>query len=134
MHKTTLFKTAVILQFVVSMYTVLGTFPALMNGPEAPGPTQGIPQVVIVLASFLGIVGIIAAYGAWYGRKWGIWLSIVVRALDGILALPGVLAAPTAALRMAAILGIALAIFVIVGLLFGTPPPSTRRVNGQTTS
>ena len=130
MQKTTLFRTAVILQFVVSLYSVIGAFPALMNGPEAPGPTQGIPQVVIVLASFLGIVGIISAYGAWHGRKWGIWVSIVVRALDGILALPGVLAAPTAALRVAATLGIVIAMFVIVGLLFGTPPPTTRRVNG----
>ena len=83
-----------------------------------------------MLASFLGIVGIISAYGAWQGRKWGIWLSIVVRAMDGMLALPGVLAAPTPALRVSAILGVVLAVFVIAGLLFGTPPPITRRVNG----
>lgn len=130
MQKTTLFKAAVVVHFVVSLYTVIGTFPALMSGPETPGPTQGIPQIVVVLASFLGIVGIISAYGAWRGRKWGIWLSIVVRAMDGILALPGVLAAPTTALRVSAILGVVLAVFVIAGLLFGTPPPTTRRVNG----
>ena len=129
MQKTTLFKTAVILHLVVSLYSVIGAFPALMSGPETPGPTQGIPQVVVVLASFLGIVGIISAYGAWQGRKWGIWLSIVVRATDGILALPGVLAAPTTALRVAAIVSVLAGVFVIFGLLFGTPPATARRVS-----
>ena len=96
MQKTTLYKTAVIVHAGGSLIGVLFPLPALLQGPDAPGILNGVPQVVLVAGALLGVVGLVSAYGAWMGQKWGIWLTIVVEAVNGLLALPGVLAAPTA--------------------------------------
>ncbi len=129
MQQTTLFKTAVIVHFLVSLFSALSAFPALLGGPETPGFTQGIPQVVIVLGSLLGVMGIVSAYGAWHRQKWGIWLTIVLEAANGLLALPGVLFAPNNTARFLAILGVASAVFVIVGMLLWSSPPTARQGN-----
>jgi len=59
----------------------------------------------------------LSAYGAWYGQKWGIWLTVVTEALNGLLALPGVLFAPTESLRISAIVSVLVPLFVIFALL-----------------
>jgi hypothetical protein len=129
MQKTTLYKTAVIFHFLVSLFGAFSAFPALLGGPETPGITQGIPQIVIVLGSLLGVMGVVSAYGAWHRQKWGIWLTIVLEAANGLLALPGVLFAPNNTARFLAILGVASAVFVIVGMLLWSSPPTARQGN-----
>lgn len=124
MPRTTLYKTAVIVHALSSLAGIFFALPALLQGPDAAGIAQGVPQVVLVLIAFLGVAGLVSAYGAWQGQKWGIWLTIVVRAVDGLLALPGVLSAPTPAARISAIAGVAIAIFVIVVMLL-RPAPAT---------
>ena len=84
MNRSILFKTAVILHLLSSLGSIIGPFPALMGGPQAQRPTQGIPQIVMLLAALLGAAGVISSYGAWYGQKWGIWLTIIVEATDGM--------------------------------------------------
>lgn len=117
MTRDPLYKTAVIVHAVGSFFTVFFAFPALLGGPDAQGVGAGIPQVVIVLAALLGVAGLVSAYGAWYGQKWGIWLTIITEALNGLLALPGVLAAPSAIAQISAIASVLVAIFVIVVML-----------------
>ena len=73
---------------------------------------------MIVLGTLLGVAGLISAYGAWYGQKWGIWLTIVTEALNGLLGLPGVLFAPTPFARISSIVGVLIALFVIVVMLY----------------
>ncbi len=130
MQKTTLFKTVVIIHFLTSLFGALSAFPALLGGPETPGFTQGIPQIVIVSGSLLGVMGLVSAYGAWHRQKWGIWLTIVLEAANGLLALPGVLFAPNNAARFFAILGVAASVFVIAGMLLWSSPPAPRHSNG----
>jgi hypothetical protein len=117
MNRTPLYKTAVILSALLSLASIVLIFPALLQGPADQGMAEGIPRVVIVLSAIYSSVGLVAAYGAWRGQKWGIWLTIVVRALDGLLALPGVLFAPTDIARVSAILSVLIGLFVIVVLL-----------------
>ena len=130
MRRTTLYKTAVIVHFLASLFGALSAFPALLGGPEAPGITQGVPQIVIVLGALMGVMGIVSAYGAWHRQKWGIWLTIVLEAANGLLALPGVLFAPNNVARLSAILGVAAAVFVIVGMLLWSAPPAMPPRNG----
>jgi hypothetical protein len=124
MPKTTLYKTAVIVHALSSLAGILFALPALLQGPDAAGIAQGVPQVVLVLSALIGVAGLVSAYGAWQGQKWGIWLTIVVQAVNGLSALPGVLFAPTSAGRISATAGVVIAIFVIVVMLL-RPAPAT---------
>ena len=95
----------------------MATVPPLLGGPEDQGFAAGIPQGVIILAAMSGVAGLFAAYGAWQGKKWGVWLTLFLCAVGILSALPGVLFAPNNAARASAIIGIAISIFVIVALL-----------------
>jgi uncharacterized membrane protein (DUF2068 family) len=126
MTRDPLYKTAVIVHAAGSFFNVIFAFPALLGGPDAQGIAAGIPQVVIVLAALLGVAGLVSAYGAWFGQKWGIWLTIITEALNGLLALPGVLFAPNAAGRLSAIIGVLVAIFVIL-MMLRRPRPAAQQ-------
>ena len=117
MTQTNLYNTAVIVHTLNRIFMVAADFPALMQGPPAEGPLAGVPQVVLVVVALLGVAGLVSAYVAWQGQKWGVWLTIVVEAVNGILALPGVLVAPSTFARTAAIASVLIALFVIVALL-----------------
>jgi len=117
MNQTPLYKTAVIVHALNSLFGIVLAFTFLMQGPPTEGPVAGIPQVVIVASALMGVAGLISSYGAWRGQKWGVWLTVVLEAGNGILALPGVLFAPSAFARISAITGVLIAIFVIVALL-----------------
>lgn len=78
---------------------------------------------MIILGALTGVAGLFAAYGAWRGQKWGVWLAIILSAINALAALPGVLFAPSALARIAAIGGVVVSIFVIVVLL-RRPKPS----------
>ena len=117
MKRTPLYKSAVIVHALTSMLSLALAFPGLMGGPQAQTLMQGVPQFVIVSSALLGVAGLVSAYGAWYGQRWGIGLTIALEALSGLLALPGVLDGPTPFLKLSALLGVLSAIFVIVVLL-----------------
>ena len=117
MNKPTLYRTAVILFAIQSLVNVIFSLPGL------PGSnlTEGIPPFVIVLGTIAGAAGLVAAWGAWRGQKWGIWLTIALCVVNGLSALPGVLFAPNNLLQVSAIITVAVAIFVIVVLLLYRP-------------
>ncbi|HRN68172.1 MAG TPA: hypothetical protein PK205_09555 [Promineifilum sp.] len=117
MNHSPLYKTAVILFALFSLVNVVATMPPLLGGPEDQGFAAGIPQGVIILAAMSGVAGLFAAYGAWRGQKWGVWLTLFLCAVGILSALPGVLFAPNNAARASAIIGIVVSIFVIVALL-----------------
>lgn len=117
MNHSSLFKIAIALFVIQSLFNVVAALPALLGGPDNQGYAAGIPQGVIILAALGGVAGLLAAYGAWRGQKWGIWLTIILCVLAILSALPGVLFAPNNAARASAIIGITISIFVIVVLL-----------------
>ena len=117
MNKPTLYKTAVILFAILSIFNVIFFLPGVLD----PNLTEGIPPFVIVLAAMVGAVGLVAAWGAWQGQKWGIWLTIALCVVNGLSALPGVLGAPNNIARVSAIISVAVSIFVIVVLLLYRP-------------
>lgn len=125
MVRSPLYKTAFILFALLSVFTVVAFIPALLGGPDNQGAAAGIPQVVIILASLTGVAGLFAAYGGWRGQKWGIWLAIILSAVNALSALPGVLAAPSDLARVSAIITVLVSIFVIVVLLYQPLPVMT---------
>jgi uncharacterized membrane protein (DUF2068 family) len=56
----------------------------------------------------------ISAYGVWKEQRWGIVVTILVNAIDSILALPGIFVGPTMEFWLSAMLGIIVSIVVIV--------------------
>lgn len=125
MNRPVLFRAAVIVHAVAALFGMLGSLPALMQGPTAEGVTLGIPQIVLVMVAFFGVAGLVSAYGAWRGQKWGIWLTIIIRALDGLLALPGVLSAPNLVAQSLATASVLIGVFVIFALLRRTANPQS---------
>lgn len=123
MSQSTLYKIAVILFAILSLFNIVAAVPPLLSGPKNQGFAAGIPQGVIILAALSGPAGLLAAYGAWRGEKWGIWLTIILCAGSVLSALPGVLFAPSAVARISAIVGVIVSIFVIV-VLVRPPKPS----------
>lgn len=130
MKESIWYRLAVILFALGSLLTVIMFIPSLLN-PVTEGLTPRIPQVIILTAVLSGAAGLIAAYGAWQRQKWGIRLTVILSALNGLSALPGVLAAPSEAARVGAVATVLLAIFVIAVMLrrpapAGYPAISTR--------
>ncbi len=121
MKQTPLYKSAVIVHALGAIASIMLALPGMMGGPEAHTLMEGVPQFVIVSSALLGVAGLVSAYGAWYGQKWGIGLTIVTEAISGLLALPGVLDGPTLFLKLSALTGVLTAVFVIVVMLRRPP-------------
>ena len=117
MNKPTLYKTAVILFAIMSIFNIILFLPGLLGS----NLTEGIPPFVMVLGAMAGAAGLVAAWGAWQGQKWGIWLTIALCLLNGLSALPGILGGPNNFSRVSATIFVAVSIFVIVVLLLYRP-------------
>lgn len=121
MNRPQTYTIAAILQFVISVLSIVFSFPDLARGAAASQAADVAPYFITVSGFALGILGLVSAYGIWQGQKWGVILTIAIRLLDGVLALPGVLFAPTLTLKLLAITGVILAIVVIALLLWPRP-------------
>lgn len=78
--------------------------------PVMPDATK-IPLAVVYGDVALGILSLIAAYGAWNLKRWGMTLTFIVAALNIVSAAPGVVAAPSTGLRVVT------AVYVLISLL-----------------
>lgn len=76
----------------------------------APGADK-IPSVVVYGDVVLGILSLIAAFGLWNLKRWGVVLTFLVAALNIVSAGPGVVVAPNTGLRVVT------AVYVLVSLL-----------------
>ena len=126
MNRPKTYTVAAILQFLVSVFSVVASFPVLMLGVNAVDQAGDSPPFLIVMLTFsIGLLGLVSAYGVWRNQKWGVILTIILRAVDGLSALPGLLYAPTIGLTIAASIGVVLAIVVIALLLWPKPTVTT---------
>lgn len=74
------------------------------------------PFAVLVVGVILGVLGLVGSLGIWRGLRWGAFLTIGVRGLDGLSSLFGV-TADDLTLRSLAILSVAAAALVIFLIL-----------------
>ncbi len=106
--------------------TVAAVLLALLSLPNLVFPllpTEGIPAVVVYLGVVLGVAGLVAAAGLWMLKKWGLWLTIVVSALNLLSAAPGITSAPNAGLQLAALVTVVVSALIIVLVVI----PTSRR-------
>lgn len=116
------FTIAAVLQAVISLVGILVTIPILTAGQAATDQAGATPPFAIMLLGFgAAVLGLVSAYGVWRVQKWGVILTIVLRALDALAAAPGLLFAPDMTWRLMAITGVGLSILVIALLLWPQP-------------
>ena len=70
----------------------------------------------------------LAAAGLWMLKKWGVWLAVVVCALNFVSAAPGIPFGPDAALRVAATATVLVSALIIVLVVL----PASRRAFAAT--
>jgi uncharacterized membrane protein (DUF2068 family) len=105
----------------VTVAAVLLVLLSILN--LVPLPMKGVPTVVVYGALVLGVAGLVAAAGLWMLKKWGVWLAVVVCALNFVSAAPGIPFAPDAALRVAATVTVLFSTLIIVLVVL----PTSRR-------
>ena len=126
MNRPKTYTIAAVLQLLISLMAVVYAFPLLFQGATAVDQTgDQPPYFVIVLAFCLGLLGLVSAYGVWRNQKWGVVLTIALRAVDSLLALPGVAGAPTPDLQIMASVGVTISVAIIVLLLWPKSRPAT---------
>ncbi len=121
MNRPQTYTIAAIIQFVVSLIVVGQALTSLPQGAAALNNGEGPGYFFIVLGLILGLAGLFSAFGVWKSQKWGVILTIVIRAIDGLTALPGIIFAPTLVTKMPAALGVLIAVVVIALLLWPKP-------------
>jgi hypothetical protein len=131
MNRPKTYTIAAILQFLFSVYAVVTSIPLLARGTTVTEQAADSPPYFIVMLGFIvAVLGIISAYGVWRNQKWGVILTIILRALDSLSALPGLLFAPTLMWKMVAGSGVLISIVIIILLLWPKPKlaPVSRNV------
>src|SRR5205823_9736922 len=119
MNRPKTYTVAAILQLLISLASVVWSFPILFQGAAAVEQSGDQPPFfIIVLAFSLGLLGLVSAYGVWRNQKWGVVLTIALRAIDALSALPGVASAPTLELTILASVGVVISVAIIVLLLW----------------
>jgi uncharacterized membrane protein (DUF2068 family) len=74
----------------------------------------GPPVAVKVLSVAMGLLGLLAAYGLWNRKRWGMIVAIIVSALNALSGVPGLLVQPNLPATLAAGVGIVISILIIV--------------------
>ena len=93
---------------------------AALDSVEGPG------YVFTIIGLILGLAGIFSTFGVWKNQKWGVILTIILRAFAGLTALPGLFFAEgTLAWKIAAWWGVLAAVAIIALLLWPKPKPAS---------
>lgn len=74
----------------------------------------GLPLPVKMIAVILGLTGLLAAYGLWNAKRWGMIVAIIVSALNALSAAPGLIAQPNPPAVIGAGVTIVLAVLIII--------------------
>lgn len=89
---------------VTAAAALLALFSVLnLIGTLVPAFSNGVPAMVVYGGAVLGLLGLAAAYGLWTLKRWGIWLTVILSALNVLSAAPGIAFAPTTVLFVAAL-------------------------------
>src|ERR687886_1216857 len=109
---------AVVLLALLSVVNMVP--PSLM---ASPAEASEVPAFVTYLGFILGVVGLVAAYGLWALKRWGVWLTIILSAVNILLSVASILFGPTVAIQVVNIVSdVAFALVIVLVLL-----PASRR-------
>jgi len=86
-----------------------------------------IPLFVVYGDVALGVLSLVAAFGMWNMKRWGVILTFIIAALNIVSAAPGVMAAPNEWLRVVTAVYVLISL-LIIGLLATS---SERRAYGK---
>ncbi len=111
---------AVINAFVSIIGLAVSIAPLPLGADEVSKHADQPPFAVLVVGVVLGVLGLVGSLGIWRGARWGMFLAIGVRALDGLSSLAGVFASDLT-LRALAIVSVVAAALVIYLLLRRDP-------------
>jgi hypothetical protein len=79
-----------------------------------------IPPVVVYGDVVLGVLSLITGVGLWNLKRWGVWLTFLIAALNIISAAPGVVAAPNVELRVITTVYVLVSLLIIVLMVIPT--------------
>jgi hypothetical protein len=99
---------AIILLTLASLWNLYATL-LLNNGPDPA------PPIVVYGSAVLGALGLVAAFGLWMLKRWGMLLAIIVSVLSGTgLGVGGIVYTASPGDTVIAVVLVALSILVIV--------------------
>ena len=79
---------------------------------------QNLPQLIIYKDIVLGIISLVAAFGLWKLKRWGIILTIIYSVLQILSATYGIVATPApVGIKVGGAVGLVLCIVIIVLVL-----------------
>ncbi len=108
---------AAVINAIISMVGLAVSIAPLPLGAEATAARGDQPPfAALIVGVILGVLGLVGSFGIWRRQRWGAFLTIGVRALDGLGSLGGV-TADSLTLRSLAILSVIAAVVVIYLLL-----------------
>ena len=97
---------------VLTFATILLVLVSL--GSLATPLLAGPPVAVKVLSVVMGLLGLLAAYGLWNRKRWGMIVAIVVSAINALSGVPGLFVQPNLPATITAGVGIAISLLIIV--------------------
>ncbi len=74
----------------------------------------GVPLPVVVFSVVVGLVGLVAVYGLWKAKRWGMIVAIIISVLNALSASPGLLVQPNLPATIGAGVAVALSVLIIV--------------------
>lgn len=115
LSRSTALKAAAVISFLLSAYSIVVSLPMIAAGEAANNNNpQSIPFVGLMLGLVLGVIGVIAAYGAWKQQRWGVILTILVNLVNSLLSSPGILDGPNAPFFISALMTVIPGVLIIM--------------------
>ena len=115
LSRSTALKIAAVISFLSSAWSIVGTLPFVAQGAAAIDQSGEMPPYFILIIGLItGVVGVVAAFGAWKGQRWGIILTILANLVNGLGAAPGILFAPQPGLFVVATVTVVLSVVIVV--------------------
>jgi hypothetical protein len=90
---------------ILGLVSLLSLATPLLAGPPLP---------VKVFAVVAGLIGLVAVYGLWNAKRWGMIVAIIVSALNALGAAPGLVVQPNLPALIGAGVTVALSVLIIV--------------------